>query len=113
MLDWNRGPWGGTLAQNFQDGYAEVDLLSCADITLPTTRDNCPADRHVPSYSIVDLQGRYTGFRNLSLTLGIRNLFDRAPPLTNQQRSFQVGTDPGYADPRGRMWYGAVRYSFK
>lgn len=113
MLDWNRGPWGATLAQNFQDGYAEVDLLSCADITLPTTRDNCPSDRHVASYSIVDLQGRYNGIKNLALSLGIRNLFDRAPPLTNQQRSFQVGTDPGYADPRGRMWYGAVRYSFK
>jgi hypothetical protein len=24
-----------------------------------------------------------------------------------------VGVDPTYADPRGRMYYGAIRYAFK
>jgi iron complex outermembrane receptor protein len=56
---------------------------------------------------------RYSGFRNTTLTLGVRNLLDTSPPLTNQQYAFQVGYDPTYADPRGRMFYSAIRYAFK
>ena len=113
MIDWNRGPWGATLAQNFQNGYSEIDLATCADPSGPQIRDNCPGDRRVGSYSIWDLQARYRGVRNLSLALGVRNLFDRAPPLTNQGGTFQVGIDPTYGDPRGRVWYAAVRYAFR
>ena len=59
------------------------------------------------------MQGRYTGFRNTTLVLGIKNLMDRAPPFTNQPDTFQVGYDPVYADPRGRMFYARVTYAFK
>jgi hypothetical protein len=27
--------------------------------------------------------------------------------------TFQAGIDPLYADPRGRMFYAALRYAFK
>jgi hypothetical protein len=30
-----------------------------------------------------------------------------------QDQSFQVGIDPTYADPRGRKYYGAIRYAFR
>ncbi len=69
--------------------------------------------RNVGSYTVWDLQGRYTGFRNMTLTLGTRNALDTPPPLSNQSNRAQVGIDPTYADPRGRMFYGAVRYAFK
>ena len=69
--------------------------------------------RRVGSYSVWDLQGRYTGFRNMTLTLGIRNALDTPPPVSNQATAFQVGIDPTYADPRGRMFYGAIRYAFR
>jgi hypothetical protein len=29
------------------------------------------------------------------------------------RRFFWVGFDPTYADPRGRTFYGAIRYAFK
>jgi iron complex outermembrane receptor protein len=60
-----------------------------------------------------DLQGRYTGFRNVRIVLGIKNLFDRDPPFTNQPFSTQVGYDPSYADPRGRSFYANLTYAFK
>jgi iron complex outermembrane receptor protein len=42
-------------------------------------------------------------------------MFDKDPPYTNAggQNYFQSGYDPGYADPRGRFYYGTVSYSFK
>ena len=104
QLNWTYGPWGATLANNFQSDYTEPCLGG--DVSGCTTRP-------VGSYSVWDLQGRYTGFRNMTLTLGIRNGLDTAPPISNQGNNFQVGIDPTYADPRGRMFYGAIRYAFK
>jgi hypothetical protein len=51
---------------------------------------------------------RWTGVKNLTIALGIKNLFDRAPPFTNQTFTFQNGYDPSYADPRGAFWYANV-----
>jgi iron complex outermembrane receptor protein len=63
--------------------------------------------------SLWDLQGSYSGFKNWTLTLGVKNLFDTNPPVTNQQNTFQLGFDPSYYDPRARFVYGSVRYAFK
>jgi iron complex outermembrane receptor protein len=106
-LSWTYGPWGATVSNTYQSGYREVDLTTCEG------EFNCRGMRRVGSYSIWDLQGRYTAWRNLTLALGIRNAFDTPPPLSNQSSSFQVGIDPSYGDPRGRLYYGAVRYAFK
>lgn len=103
QLDWTFGGWGATLANNYQDGYAEPCLDS--DPSGCTTR-------HVGSYSVWDVQARYSGFKGTTLTLGIRNLLDRTPPLSNQDTAFQRGFDPSYADPRGRMLYAAVSVAF-
>jgi iron complex outermembrane receptor protein len=63
--------------------------------------------------SLWDLQGSYTGFKNLTLTLGVKNLWDANPPFTNSLLTFQSGYDPSYYDPRARFLYGSVRYAFK
>jgi len=102
-LDFNRGRWGVTVAQNYQHHYLEEDLSPTAPSAL----------RRAGSYSVWDLSGRYMGFRNTTLTLGVRNLFDRDPPFTSQGATFQVGFDPSYADPLGRFYYGSVRYAFQ
>ncbi|HQU47896.1 MAG TPA: TonB-dependent receptor [Casimicrobiaceae bacterium] len=104
QLGWTRGPWGATLANTTQSGYSEVDLLTCGD-------EGCTGTRRVGTWSVWDLQLRYGPSSNLNLTLGVRNLFDRAPPVSNQSNTFQVGYDPSYADPRGRIFYGALRYA--
>ena len=39
--------------------------------------------------------------------------FDKNPPLSNQQYTFQSGYDPSYYDARARFLYGSVTYSFK
>ena len=106
-LNWTYGPWAATLTQTFQDGYREVDFQTC-DETF-----HCTGTRRVGSYSVWDLQGRYTGLKNVTLTLGVRNALNTPPPVSNEAENFQVGIDPTYADPRGRMFYGAIRYAFK
>jgi iron complex outermembrane recepter protein len=107
QLNWTYEAWGATLANTYQNGYSEVDLTTCDNNGL-----NCTGTRRVGSYSIWDLQGRYSGFKNLTLTLGIRNLSDTAPPVSNQMADFQAGYDPTYGDPRGRVFYAAIRHAF-
>jgi len=99
-FNYNYGPWQATLGQTFQSSYIDVQ-------TDPD--DNI---RRVGSLSIWDLQGSYTGFKNWKLTLGVKNLFDQNPPLTNQNTTFQAGYDPSYYDARARFVYGSVGFKF-
>jgi iron complex outermembrane receptor protein len=47
-----------------------------------------------------------------TFTLGVRNALDKTAPLSNQSFAFQRGLDPSYADPRGRIFYAALRCAF-
>ncbi|MDQ2917583.1 MAG: TonB-dependent receptor [Casimicrobiaceae bacterium] len=104
---WDQGPWSATLAQTFQTSYTDSAFADQLVADVPSI------PRTVGSLSIWDLQGTYSGFKNLKLTLGVKNLFDRNPPLTNQGFTFQAGFDPSYYDPRARFVYGSVNYKFK
>ena len=110
-LNWTRGPWSATLAQNFQKSYH--DLPGTNEDTDPTSNPGFQP-RRVGSYITYDAQASYAGIERLKLTLGVRNLFDRDPPYTNSggQVSFQSGYDPQYADPRGRFVYVRATYAF-
>ena len=100
-LTWDYGPWTATLGNTYQSSYIDVN---------PDVDGNL---RRVGSMSLWDLQGSYTGFKNLTLTLGVKNLMDTNPPFTNSNLTFQGGYDPSYYDARARFVYGSVRYAFK
>ena len=104
-LDWQYGPWGVTIAQSHQSGYFDANVdRSGAALSVPP--------RNVGSYDVWDLQGRYTGFRTAVVALGVKNLADRAPPFSNQPFTRQFGYDPAYADPRGRVFYVRLTFTF-
>ena len=98
-VNFRNGPWSATLSQNFVAGY----------------HDDPSADlqRRVGNNETYDLQGSWSGVKNLTLTLGVRNILDRDPPQSNQNQTFQIGYDPRYGDPFGRVLYGKITYSFK
>ena len=100
-----RDAWNATLAFNWQSSY--YDVLNAPAQDLPT--------RRVGTYETIDAQVQYTGIKNMTLTLGARNLLNTDPPYTNSggQISFQSGYDPQYADPRGRFIYLGLTYAFK
>ena len=101
-LNWNYGSWGATLAQNFSSGYTDENFIDLAKTI----------ERRVGAYEVWNAQGTYAGFRNATIALGIKNLFDRAPPLSNQSTFGQVLYDPRYADPRGRVFYAQLTFAF-
>ena len=100
-LNWNRDAWGATLAQTFSSGYTDANLNAAK------------VERQVGAYDVWDLQGRYSGFKNTTLALGIKNLLDRDPPFSNQTAQGLVMYDPRYADPRGRTFYATLTFTFQ
>ena len=96
QASWRTGPFGVTLIQNYTLGYV----------------DNS-GNRRVATYETYDLQGSWDAWRGLGVTLGVKNLFDRDPPASDQGQTFQVGYDPRLADPHGRTFYAGLKYSFK
>jgi iron complex outermembrane receptor protein len=95
-LDWAQGGWTADVAYRWQSGYRDSG----------DTRD-------VGSYEIFDVSAAYRGIKNLTVRVGIQNLFDRNPPYSRQGDYFQVGFDPTYTDPRGRTFSLAVKYAFQ
>ena len=65
----------------------------------------------VPSYTLTNLSTTYTGVKGMSLTVGVKNLFNATPPFSLQGVTFQQGYDPRYTDPLGRSLF--VRGSYK
>jgi iron complex outermembrane recepter protein len=97
---WSQGPLSVTVAQNFSKGYGDVPDLN--------------GDPHrVPNFSTYDAQVAFTGVKNLKLTLGARNLFDKNPPIYIGAGSyFGSGFDPTQYDARGRFVYVSANYKF-
>ena len=92
---WTRGDWSANLTQRHESGYLDQDETG-----------------RVGTYSLLDASVTWTGFKNLSLTAGVANLFDEAPPRTVQATTFQRGYDPRFTDPLGRTYMLRAAYKF-
>jgi iron complex outermembrane receptor protein len=103
-FDWRYGPYAVALTQNFQSGYwdnARADSATGTDA------------QHVGSFSTWDIQGSYTGVKNLTLRAGLKNMFNRLPPdVITLNQYFQTGYDPTYYDPHGMFGYLNATYKF-
>ena len=100
-LGWERAGWSATVVQTWRGGY--VDANPGVD----------GAERNVAAYHVWDAQLGYRPAAGWTLAVGVKNLFDRDPPFTNQGDFFQQGYDPSYADPRGRVWYARAGYRWR
>ncbi|NDI85351.1 TonB-dependent receptor [Undibacterium crateris] len=98
---WTHEAWATTFIQNFSSGYR----------TKNTTQDK---PNFIGSSQVYDLNVTYTGFKNTTLAVGVKNLFNKQPdvfiPASNQ---FQSGYDIYQYDPRGRFVYATASYKFK
>ena len=106
-VDWEYGPVSASIANTFYSGYE--DQNSAIDTNTGLVVD----PNRVKPYSLWDLSGAYTVTKSLKLRGGINNVFDTAPPFSNQAYYFISGYDPSYTDPRGRFFYVSAQYAFK
>jgi iron complex outermembrane receptor protein len=102
-LDWKYKKYGLSLTNNFQSGYWDAYRADAEE----------PIAQHVGAFSTWDLQGTYSGVKNLVLTAGVKNLFNRKPTEVITGGSyFQTGYDPTWYDPHGQTGYVSATYQF-
>ncbi|WP_431048413.1 TonB-dependent receptor [Roseateles sp. L2-2] len=106
-FDWSRGPWSLNLANTFYSGYDDQNSA------IDNDAGNIVSKNRVKAYSLWDLAGGWEATSALTLRAGVKNLFDKAPPFSNQAYFFISGYDPSYTDPRGRFFYLSASYQFK
>jgi iron complex outermembrane receptor protein len=114
------GAFTNSLTANYKSGYhdqqfgtASSSVIYAASDTGYTTPITFPG-LNVHPFVTFDAQSKYQVTKATSLTLGIKNLFDRAPPLSLQTSGGgnYSGYDGRYYDVLGRTWYVAGNYKF-
>lgn len=94
-LSWEQGPWEATWAARFTGRHGQ-EVQS-------------DENEKVRSEMYHDLSVGYSGFKNLKLYAGMRNVFDKQPSFANgdsQNYSYSFG------DPRGRGFWLSANYKF-
>ncbi len=115
------GKWGNTLSAHYKSGYTDISQVGTGavfveDLTNPNGFgagvDFCCLS--VPAYTTFDWQTSFDVAKAVNLTFGVKNLSDKAPPLSLQNAGGgnQAGYDGRYADPIGRAYYLRANYKF-
>lgn len=103
---WSKNAWEAALNVNYLGQYEQFNKpplqVSAAQFAL--------SGPNVKAWTTVDGQVSFSGFKNLKLVLGARNLQNKQPPFANNTND---GYDNSTHDPTGRFVYGRITYSFK
>jgi iron complex outermembrane recepter protein len=119
-LSLQTGGWTNTLMTHYKSGYRDEPYTAGDAIVFlanPNGTLGAPVDfggLKVPSFVTFDWQSAYNIEKNIRLTGGVRNIADKAPPLSLQTGGGgnQSGYDGRYYDPIGRTFYvrGDVKF---
>jgi iron complex outermembrane receptor protein len=110
-VTYKQGNWSGMLQNIYRSGYNDQVLPGVANglVTPPDWKSK------VDAYSIFNLSASYNGFKNTTLTAGIKNLFDKEPPFAvtyDSNTGAGSSWEPRVADPRGRSFTLTLDYKF-
>jgi len=99
-LSWQSGDWGAQLTNNFNSKYKDANVAVAPQYF-----------RDISSYSVWNLTGTWKAQKQVSITAGITNLFDKAPPITNNT-VYSYAYLSSAANPTGRAYNLRVTYNF-
>lgn len=103
QVAWQNTDWLVQLSQRYQSKVYDQNLAA-------TTGPGTAGPRNVSPYEQFNLLVRYSGFNNLKLSLGVSNLFNDQPPLTNHNA--YRGYLTSIADVLGRAYVLTADYRF-
>jgi iron complex outermembrane recepter protein len=98
-LTWGSGPWKATLSQRYQRGLTDLTPRTGSTMTK------------VDAYSQFNVNAKYTGFANTTLSFGVNNITEEYPPMTANS-IYGGGYVTSMADMMGRVFRASVEYKF-
>jgi len=108
---YTQGPWSGTLMQIYRSGYDDFVLPGVANGTITPPNWNPEVD----DYTLYNVSLSYSGFKNLVITAGVKNLLNTEPPFTvayDSNTGAGSSWEPRVADPRMRSYTLLLSYTF-
>ena len=110
-VTYSQGNWSGLFQNIYRAGYTDQVLPGVlSGKVVPGNYD-----AKVDAYSIFHASLSYTGIKNLTLTAGLKNLFDKDPPFAityDSNTGAGSSWEPRVADPRGRSLTFMANYKF-
>ncbi len=110
--NWERGPWDATLTWNrtgaYQRAFTPSDT-SCALSAASIAQGLC----NVRAQSTSDIVVRYSGFKDLVLSLTVNNIEDRQAPLDQRRETRFTWYNPSYHSALGRYFQLTGKYTFR
>ena len=110
-VSYKQGNWSGLFQNIYRHGYLDQVLPGVASGRVKPSN----YDPKVDAYSIFHASATYSGIKNLTLTAGIKNLFDKDPPFAityDSNTGAGSSWEPRVADPRGRSLTLMANYKF-
>lgn len=98
-VTYNTAAWGATLSQRYQTGLTDMTPRTGSTLTK------------VDAYSQYNLNLRYKGFKNTTISLSVNNITQEWPPLTANSL-YSGGYVTSIADMMGRVYRASVEYKF-
>jgi iron complex outermembrane receptor protein len=99
-LSWSSGEWAAQLSNTFASKYRDANTA----VTQQYYRD-------ISSVSLWNLTTSWTPVKQVKITAGVNNLFDKAPPVTNNT-VYSNGYLSSAVNPTGRAYNLRVTYNF-
>ncbi len=112
FMEVSQGDWTGRVTQVYRSGYKDYVLPGVAAGLIKPTEWN----PNVKPYVLHHISATYRGFKNLTMTFGVKNIFNQEPPFSaayDSDTGAGSSWEPRVADPRGRSYTAALSYSFK
>lgn len=113
MTSLDYGRWSHTLTANFRSGYDDVlTTVDAIDANGEFTGETADVRLGVDEYYTFDWQSTWQVTDWVEVNIGALNVFDEDPPLSLTAANFQIGYDARFYDPRGRVIFGRVSFTF-
>ena len=110
-VTYKQGDWSGLFQNVYRHGYLDQVLPGVASGKVTPSN----YDPKVDAYSIFNTSVAYAGIKNLTLTAGVKNRFDKDPPFAityDSNTGAGSSWEPRVADPRGRSFTFTANYKF-
>ena len=104
-VNWSYNGFFAQLTQQYASSYEDTNAL-------PTQKPGQPFFNRIAPYRVYNLSTSYKVNKQLKLGLGVNNLFDEDPPLSNQRLSSRVVFARNVAKPIGRTFTVRADYTF-
>lgn len=104
-VNWTYGPMFAQLTQQYSSTYEDTNAL-------PTQQPGQPFYNVIAPYRVYNLATSYKFSPKFKVGLGVNNLFDHDPPLSNQRLSSRVVFAQNIAKPIGRAFTVRADYTF-